>query len=261
MYKAVLQVLILVALGSSCVTLEGNPIVVCIIILCTLSHTVLIQPAEYISFQSNVFTEGGYNVDQGIGSCTSSKEEVEGMNETVITCPQEEPLTDGIKQANLGLSLSSTEIRTFYIWRERLLPVKDAFITLRFSDGAITLTKVEVYCLVLQDLRIREPKNIELYSSRINSIYPDTKIRGVGSSEFTVVNSGRTFIFSSNGGDDDDTSVTVSYYEYRKYSLVIPEDEQISLRYLRISLDFEGRNWMFVNEVEVYHGEYEHNVL
>ena len=102
-------------------------------------------------------------------------------------------------------------------------------------------------------MRIREPKNIRLYSSNTNTIYPETEIKGVDDSVYTVENSGKTFIISSIG---DDSSVTVSYYEYRKYSLVIPEDEQISLQYLQISLDFEGGNWLFVSEVEVYHGEY-----
>ena len=209
----------------------------------------LSQPTEYISFQSNVFTEGGYNVDQGIGSCISSKEEVEGINETVITCPHGELLTDGIKEANLGSSLSSAEIGNFYTWRERLLPVRDAFITLRFLERAITPTRVEVYCLELRDLGIREPHDIRLYSSNTNSIYPETEIRGVDSSD-TLVKSGSTILNSSN--DDD---VTPSDYEYQKYTLTIPEDERILLQYLRISLEFEGDNWMFVNEIEVYHGE------
>ena len=216
-------------------------------------HTVLSQPTDYVTFQSNTFTEGGYNVDQGIGSCVSSREEVDGTDVTVITCPQSELLTDGGKQANLGIHLSSHEIRNFYAWREKLLPVKDAFITLRFLDGAITPTRVELYYLVLRDLRILRPKNIRLYASNTNSIYPEAEIRGVDDSVYTVVNSGRTITSSSTG--EDDTSVTVSYYEYQKYTLLIPEDEQTCLKYLRISLDFEGGNWMFVNEVEVYHGE------
>ncbi|XP_065917197.1 discoidin domain-containing receptor 2-like isoform X2 [Dysidea avara] len=237
MFKGILQVLILLAMGTFCVPLE-----------------VLSQPTEYISFQSNVFTEGSYNIDQGIGSCISRREEIEGINETIITCPQGELLTDGIKEANLGFRLSSTEIETFYTWRETLLPVKDVFITLRFLDRAITPTRVEVYCLVLQDLRVREPKNIRLYSSNTNSIYPETEIRGVDSSD-TLVDSGRTILSISNGGDDDDDDddVTASNYEYQKYTLTIPEDERILLQYLRISLDFEADNWMFINEVEVYH--------
>ena len=87
MSTVVLQVLIVLATGTSCVPLEGNPIVVHVMssISLSLSNTVLRQPTEYISFQSNVFTEGGYDVDQGIGSCTASKEEVEGINVTVIT--------------------------------------------------------------------------------------------------------------------------------------------------------------------------------
>jgi len=208
-----------------------------------------------------MFTEGGYNVNQGIGSCISSREEVDGTIETVITCPQGELLTDGIKQASLGFNLASTEIEAFYTWREKLLPTMDTFITLRFLDEAITPTRVNVYCLILQDLRVQAPSNIMLYSSSTNSIFPETEISGVDSSVFTVVNSDRTFISNSNGDDDDDddddddNDVVARYYEYRKYTLTIPKDEQISSQYLRISLDFEADNWIFVNEVEVYHGE------
>jgi len=216
---------------------------------------VLRQPTEYISFQSDEFTEANYNVDQGIGNCTSSTEEVDGRDETVITCPQGELLTDGIKQANLGFSLSDTDIGTFHIWRERR--VMSAFITLRFLDQAITPTRVEVYCLVLQDLRIREPQNIRLHSSSANSIYPETEIRGVDSSVFTVVDSGTTIISrtSSDEEEEDENTpdITFSNYEYRKYSLTIPEVEQVSLQYLRISLDVN--NWLFVNEVQVYQGK------
>ena len=216
------------------------------------------QPTEHVSFQPNVFTEGGYNVNQGIGSCISSREEVDGTIETVITCPQGELLTDGIKQANLGFSLASTEIEAFYTWREKLLPTTDTFITLRFLDEPITPTRVEVYCLTLQDLRIRAPRNIRLYLSSTNSVFPETEIRGVDSSVFTVLISDTTIIRNSNGDDDDDDDAddaVARYYEYRKYTLTIPKDEQISSQYLRISLDFEVDNWIFVNEVEVYHGE------
>ena len=219
------------------------------------------QPTDYITFQSNAFTEGGYNVDQGIGSCVPSREEVDGTDETVIICPRGELLTDGRKQANLRLRLSDTEVRTFYTWRERFLPVKNAFTTLRFLDGPIVPTRVEVYCLALPDLRVQKPRNIKLFSSNTNSIYPETEIRAVDSS--VLVNSGVTIVStpSSNGGDDDDDDdnggprVTFSSYEYQKYTLAIPEDEQVSLKYLRISLEFEGDNWIFVNEVEVYYGE------
>ena len=73
-------------------------------------NLVLSQPTDYITFQSNTFTEGGYNVDQGIGSCVSSREEVGGTDVTVIPCPRGELLTDGIKQANLGADLSKSEV-------------------------------------------------------------------------------------------------------------------------------------------------------
>jgi len=223
---------------------------------------VISQPTDYITFQSNTFTEGSYNVDQGIGSCVSSREEVDGTDETVIICPRGELLTDGRKHANLGLRLSDTEVGTFYTWRERLLPVRNAFTTLRFLDGPIVPTRVEVYCLVLPDLKVQKPRNVRLFSSNTNSIYPETEIRTVVSS--VLVNSGVTIVSttSSNGGDDDDDDddnggprVTFSSYEYQKYTLAIPEDEQVSLKYLRISLEFEGDNWIFINEVEVYYGE------
>jgi len=218
---------------------------------------VLRQPTEYISFPSDEFTEGGYNVDRGIGNCTSSREEVDGTVETVITCPQGELLTDGIKQANFRFRLSDQAIETFHIWRERLQP---AFITLGFSDETVTPIRVEVYCLVLQDLKIREPKNIRLYSSSTDSIYPETEIRSVDSSRFTVVNSG-TIITSFNFNEDEDedednngAGVTLSNYEYRNYNVTITEEQQFSLKYLRISLDVD--NWLFINEVEVYYGKY-----
>ena len=256
MCKAVLQVVILLAVSSSCKPLEGNPMVKMYYII-IIHNLVLSQPTDYITFQSNTFTEGGYNVDQGIGSCVSSREEVDGTDETVIICPQGELLTDGIKQANLGFRLTDTEVQTFYTWRERLLPVSDALITLRFLDGPIVPTRVEVYCLVLPDLRMQAPQNIRLFLSNINSIFPEAEITGVDSSVFTVVNSGRTIISRRNGDDedDDDDDVTTSYYEYRKYTLTIPENERNLSKYLRTSLDFEGDNWMFVNEVEIYRGE------
>ena len=224
-----------------------------------IHNLVLSQPTDYITFQSNTFTEGGYNVDQGIGSCVSSREEVDGTDRTVITCPQGELLTDGIRQTNLGFRLTDTEVQTFYTWREGLLPVRDAFITLRFLDGPIVPTRVEVYCLILLDLRIQAPQNIRLFLSNINSVFPEAEITGVDSSVFTVVNSGRIIISRRNADDDDDDDddddVTRSYFEYRKYTLTIPENERNLSKYLRTSLDFEGDNWIFINEVEIYHGK------
>jgi len=140
----------------------------------------------------------------------------------VIICPRGELLTDGRKQENLGLYLSDTEVGTLYTWRERLLPVRNAFTTLRFLDGPIVPTRVEVYCLALPDLRVQKPRNIKLFSSNTNSIYPETENRAVDSS--VLVNSGMTVV--------NTTSSTFSYYEYQKYTLAIPEDEQTSLQYL-----------------------------
>ena len=176
----------------------------------------------------------------------------------MITCPQGELLTDGIKQANLRFRLFDTEIGNFHIWRERR--VMGAFITLRFLDQAIIPTRVEVYCLVLQDLRIREPQRITLHSSSTNSIYPETEIRGVDSSVFTVVDSGRTLISRTSSDEEEDENTSdfrFSDYEYRNYSLTIPEVEQVSLQYLRISVDVDS--WLFVNEVQVYQGEHTYN--
>jgi len=165
---------------------------------------------------------------------------------TVITCPRGELLTNGIKQANLGADLSNSEVRTFHAWTESLLPVRDAFITLRYLDGAITPTKVEVYCLMLRDLRIQEPRSIRLYSSNTNSVYPETEIRGVESPILTVVNSGITNISST---DRNGANTTSSNFEYQKYTMTIPENEWIPLQYLRILLDInKHNNCLFVNE-------------
>ena len=106
---------------------------------------------------------------------------------------------------------------------------------------------------MLRDLRIQEPRSIRLYSSITNSVYPETEIRGVESPILTVVNSGITNISST---DRNGANTTSSNYEYQKYTMTIPENEWISLQYLRILLDINRHNnWLFVNEVEVYHGK------
>ena len=135
--------------------------------------------------------------------------------------------------------VTSSDIQTFYTWRVNHIPEREAFITLQFPGEPITPTRVVVYCLELRELRAREPRRIELFSSTTESIFPDDDIRDVEDDIFTVERAGRT---AQN-----------NEYEYRRYNLIIPENRQVALNYLRISLDFEGRNWMFISEVEVYH--------
>ena len=65
------------------------------------------------------------------------------------------------------------------------------------------------------------------------------KLENIDDNDFFVVRAGRT-------AQNDE-------YEYRRYNLIIPENRQVALNCLRISLGFEGRNWMFISEVEVYH--------
>ena len=174
----------------------------------------------------------------------ASSERVDGGNEDVIICPNGELLLDGVTDVNLedGDAVTDNDIRMFYTWEDDSLPggINEAFVTLQFPN-AITPTRVVVYCLELRDIRARGPRDITLFSSTTQSIFPeDNNIPVVDDDSFVVVTSGRT------AANDD--------YEYRRYNIVIPENERIALNYLRISLDFEGRdNWMFISEVEVYH--------
>ena len=92
------------------------------------------------------------------------------------------------------------------------------------SEMLLTLTRVEVYCLGLQGVRVQEPKNIRLYSSNTNSIYPETETRGVDDSVFSITNSGRTITSSSTGGIDNDDATDGSFYEIWKYTFIIPEN-------------------------------------
>ena len=157
----------------------------------------------------------------------------------MVICPNGELLLDGITETNLEDNVVDSDIRTFYTWEERSIPGNEAFITLQFPNSAITPTRVVVYCLELRDLRAREPRAIRLYSSTTDSIFPNTEIRDVDDNNFVVTSSGRT------SANDD--------YEYRRYDLIIPENRQVSLNYLRMSLDFERGSWVFISEVEVYH--------
>ena len=42
-------------------------------------------------------------------------------------------------------------------------------------------------------------------------------------------------------------------YVYKKYEIQIPDNRRVSMSYARLSMDFEGMNWIFISEIEVYH--------
>ena len=200
-----------------------------------------VEPAQYISFPPNTYDEGSYEVSHALGSCTVSTHRIDKSDREVITCPYGELLLDGVTQVDLedGIEVTDSDIQTFYTWQEDALSVKNALVTLHFPNSAITPTKVVVYCLELRGLEVREPKNIKLYSSTTESIFPDDEIDGIDGNNDIVIRSGET-------AENDD-------YKYRRFDLIIQEDRQVALNYLRISLDFEGHHWMFISEVEVYH--------
>ena len=197
------------------------------------------NPARYISFPPSTYDERGFDVAHNTGGCITRKERVDNRDRDVVACPNGESLLDGVIETNLEDDVTSSDIQTFYTWQENHIPEREAFITLQFPGEPITPTRVVVYCLELRELRAREPRRIELFSSTTESIFPDDEIRGVDDDVYTVVRAGRT--------------VQNDEYEYRRYNLIIPENRQVALNYLRISLDFEGRNWVFISEVEVYH--------
>ena len=196
-------------------------------------------PTRYVSFPPSTYEERGYNVPHNIGNCIISQERVDNRDENVVTCPYGELLLDSITETNLEDDVSNSDIQTFYTWQEDTIPLREAFITLQFPGEPITPTKVVVYCLELRELRADDPSSIELFSSTTESIFPDDDIRDVDDNEFTVTRSGET-------AENDD-------YEYRRYDLIIPENRQVALNYLRISLDFDRNDWVFISEVEVYH--------
>jgi len=197
------------------------------------------NPTGYVSFPPSTYDDRGFDVAHNIGNCTTREERVDNSDEDVVICPYGELLLNSVTETNLEDDVTNSDIQTFYTWRERSIPLREAFITLQFPSEPITPTKILVYCLELSDLRAREPRRIELFSSTTESIFPDDEIRDVDDEEFTVIRSGRT-------AENDE-------YEYRRYNVTIREDRQVPLNYLRISLDFEGMNWMFISEVEVYH--------
>ena len=185
-----------------------------------------------------MFDENPYEVSHSLINCTLSDEEVDSHNEEVVICPNGELLLDGVIEANLEDNVVNEDIQHFYTWRDSSIPDNRAFITLQFPDATVIPTKVVVYFLKLQDLDVREPRNIRLYFSNTDSIFPEDEIQNVDENS-NVIKDGRT-------ADDDQ-------YEYGRFDLIIPQSPQVSLKYLRISLDFERMNWIFISEVEVYH--------
>ena len=218
-------------------------------------YIVMIKPTWYISLPPSTFNEGIYNVPHNTENCVSSIEVIESENTSLITCPSGELLLDQVMQPNLSFVVSDGDIQLFNIWSKSTIPLKRAFITLQFLNSVI-VTRLVMYCLILEDLKVREPKNIRLFLSNMESTFPTIKIKA--DTDFTVTSSGRTTIQRMNNGDnndDDDNGVIHSTYEYGKYDLVIPNDQQTLLRSLRISMEFEGDNWIFISEVEAYHIE------
>ena len=214
----------------------------------------MITPTRYISLPPSTFNEGIYNVSHNTENCVSSIEVIESENTNLITCPSGELLLDRVTQPTLFFVVSDGDIQSFNTWRKNTIPLKRAFITLQFFN-TIIVTRLVVYCLVLEDLKVREPKNIRLYFSTTESTFPSIEIKKVDTT-FTVTSSGRITIQRMNNGDDDDdddNGVIYSTYEHGKYDLVIRNDQQTSLRSLRIEMDFEGDNWIFISEVEAYH--------
>ena len=194
-------------------------------------------PSGYVSFAPSTFDEHSFNVVHNIGNCTSSIEVVDGGNEMVITCPNEELLLDGVTKTNIEDNITDSDIQSFYTWRESSIPLRDAFVTLQFPGEPIIPTKVVVYSIELQGLHVYNPLFIRLYYSTTESIFPDDRIFGVRYDRYTDA--------SGTTAQNDD-------YEYKRYELVIHESRRVALNYLRVSLDFR-RYWMFISEIEVYH--------
>ena len=220
----------------------------------------MIEPSHFVSLPPSTFNEGGYWVRHSTAHCVSSNEMIDNRNVPIITCPSEGGLLlDQVTQPDISNAVTREAIQSFNTWVERASMLSEAFITLQFLNET-TVSRATVYCLVLQDLKVREPKKFRLFSSTVDSIYPTTKITGIDDSVFTVISSGTTTIRRINGDDDDDddddgiNNINAAY-EYRKYDLEIPADRQTTLNFLRISMDFEGDNWIFISETEVYHIE------
>ena len=198
----------------------------------------IVRPARYVSFPPSTYDDRGYDVTHSIGNCNTSVERVDNRDEDVIICPYGELLLDSQTQINLqGATITDNHIRFFYTWDDNSVPRMEAFVTLQFPGEAITPTRIVVYFLNLMDLRAREPRDITLFSSTTESIYPEDEIQV--DKVITEISSGLT-------AQDED-------YVYKKYEIRIPENRRVSMNYARLSMDFEGMNWMFISEIEVYH--------
>jgi len=196
------------------------------------------RPARYVCFPPDTYDEGSYEVTHSIGNCNTSVERVDNSDENVIICPYGELLLDSKIQINLRGNINDNRIRFFYTWKDSSVPAMEAFVTLQFPDEPITPTRIVVYCLEMQELRARVPRTIMLFSSTTESIYPQHEIHI--NKVITEVSSGTTA--RSN-----------ELYIYKKYEIKIPEDKWVAMNYARISFDFEGMNWIFISEIEVYH--------
>jgi len=136
----------------------------------------------------------------------------------IVNCSSKGVLFYQVTQPDISNAVTSEDIQAFNTWNDKEVSLNNAFITLQFTNN-IVITRTVVYYLVPRDLKVREPKGIELFSSTTESIYPITEIKGVQDSVFTMLSTGMTNI-QRNSDDDDD--VISSNYEYRKYNLTIP---------------------------------------
>ena len=138
----------------------------------------MIKPTRYISLPPSTFNEGIYNVSHNTENFVSSTEVIESENMNIITCPSGELLLDQVMQPNLFLAVSDVDIQSFNTWRKSTIPLNQAFITLQFLN-TIIVTGLVVYCLVLEDLKVREPKTIGLFLSTTESTFPIIEINNV----------------------------------------------------------------------------------
>jgi len=115
-------------------------------------------------------------VTHSIGNCSTSVQRVDNHNEEVIICPYGELLLDNEIQISLqGATITDDFIRFFYTWQDISVPTTEAFVTLQFPVEPITPSRIVVYCLDMMELRAREPREITLYSSTTESIYPENE--------------------------------------------------------------------------------------
>ena len=196
------------------------------------------RPAIYVSFRPGTYDDRSFEVTHSIGNCSTSVQRVDYRNEEVIICPYGELLLDNEIQISLqDATITKDFIRFFYTWQDNSVPIMEAFVTLQFPGEPIIPSKIVVYCLEMLELRAREPREITLYSSTTENIYPENEIRV--DEMITEISSGIT-------ADNDD-------YVYKRYEILIPLNRSVSMNYARISLGFDAMNWIFISEVEVYH--------